>query len=74
MTAILWFRRDLRLADHPALIEAASSHEPIVALFVSDPALRAPSGTPRLAFLSRCLRALDDSISSHLVVREGDPT
>jgi len=73
LSSILWFRRDLRLADHLALVAAAADGRPVVALFVSDPRLRAPSGAPRLAFLSRCLQALDDSIGGHLVVREGDP-
>ncbi|MDQ2826384.1 MAG: DNA photolyase family protein [Actinomycetota bacterium] len=69
---VLWFRRDLRLADHPALVAAAQAG-PVVALFVLDPALRGPAGAPRIAFLYRCLRALDDSLGGRLVVREGDP-
>lgn len=51
----MWFRRDLRLGDHPALHKAAAGG-PVVALFVSDPRLRKPAGSPRLAFLSRCHR------------------
>ena len=69
---ILWFRRDLRLADHPAL-EAAAGAGPLVGLFVLDPALLGPAGGPRTAFLYRCLRALDDSMGGRLVVRTGDP-
>ncbi|MCB1038369.1 MAG: deoxyribodipyrimidine photo-lyase, partial [Acidimicrobiales bacterium] len=34
---VCWFRRDLRLADHPALT-AAASRAPVVPLFVHDPA------------------------------------
>jgi hypothetical protein len=30
----LWFRRDLRLADNPALTQALAAHRSIVALFV----------------------------------------
>jgi len=71
-TTILWFRRDLRLADHPALVEAADRGR-VVALFVSDPRLRSPSGPPRLAFLSRCLDQLDHSTGGNLVVRQGNP-
>ena len=40
MASILWFRRDLRLHDHPALLEAAQDG-PVTALFVLDDALRA---------------------------------
>ena len=71
-TSIVWFRRDLRLADHPALAEAAG-RGPVVGLLVLDPRLLGPAGAPRVAFLFRCLRALDDSIGGRLVVRAGDP-
>jgi deoxyribodipyrimidine photo-lyase len=81
-STVLWFRRDLRLADHPALVEAAAQG-PVVALFVLDPALLGPSGPtsgglgpaggPRTAFLVRSLRALDESLGGRLVVRTGDP-
>ena len=71
--AIIWFRRDLRLGDHPALLEAAGRTSRAVALFVLDDALRAPSGAPRLAFLYQCLRALDDQLGGRLLVVHGDP-
>jgi deoxyribodipyrimidine photo-lyase len=73
MTSVIWFRRDLRLADNPALMAAVAAQRPVVALFVSDPRLRGRAGAPRLAFLARCLRSLDDSIGGQLVVRHGDP-
>ena len=75
MTSILWFRRDLRLRDHPALHEAAKDG-PVVALFVLDPALLTPAGAPRIAFMYRTLRDLDARLREHggaLVVRRGDP-
>jgi deoxyribodipyrimidine photo-lyase len=71
-TTVLWFRRDLRLADHPAL-GAAAGAPGVVPLFVLDPALLGPAGAPRTAFLYRCLRALDDATGGRLVVRRGDP-
>ena len=71
--SLLWFRRDLRVADHPALVEAAS-RGPVVPLFVLDPALLGPAGGPRTAFLFRSLRALDEALGGRLVVRVGDPT
>jgi deoxyribodipyrimidine photo-lyase len=73
VTSVVWFRRDLRLADHPALTEAAAAGEPVVALFVCDRRLLAPSGAARLAFLAGCLGGLDQSIDGHLVVRSGSP-
>jgi deoxyribodipyrimidine photolyase len=35
MLALLWFRRDLRLRDHPALAAAAANDE-VLACFVLD--------------------------------------
>jgi deoxyribodipyrimidine photo-lyase len=73
--AVLWFRRDLRLGDHPALL-AAADEGPVTALFVLDDELRKPSGAPRIAFLYRTLRALDAQLREHgggLVVRRGRP-
>lgn len=70
---VLWFRRDLRLADHPALSAAAASAERVVALFVDDDRLRGPSGAPRVAFLDGCLDALDADLDGRLVRRPGDP-
>ena len=73
--AVLWFRRDLRLGDHPALL-AAADEGPVVALFVLDDALRKPSGAPRVAFMYRTLRALDEQLRARgggLVVRRGKP-
>jgi deoxyribodipyrimidine photo-lyase len=73
--AVLWFRRDLRLSDHPALL-AAADEGPVTALFVLDDELRKPSGAPRIAFMYRTLRALDGQLRAHgggLVVRRGKP-
>jgi deoxyribodipyrimidine photo-lyase len=75
-TTILWFRRDLRCSDHPALLEAvrvARRDGVVVPLFVEDPELLRPAGANRLAFLAGCLRALDAAVGGHLVVRSGDP-
>jgi deoxyribodipyrimidine photo-lyase len=36
-TAIVWFRRDLRLADNPALDRARKAHERVVPVFIFDP-------------------------------------
>ena len=72
MTSVLWFRRDLRLQDNPALL-AAAQDGPVLPLFVLDDVLRGPSGAPRLAFLYRCLRALDEALDGRLVVLPGRP-
>ncbi len=70
--AVLWFRRDLRLDDLPALA-AAHAHGDVVPLFVVDPAF-ARSGAPRRAYMTAALQALDDRMAGSLVYRHGDPT
>jgi len=71
--AVLWFRRDLRLGDHPALLAAVAAGGAVLPLFVLDDHLRGPSGAARLAFLYGCLRDLDAATGGHLVVLHGDP-
>ena len=34
---LVWFRRDLRLADHPALTAALATGAPVIPVFVLDP-------------------------------------
>ena len=68
----MWFRRDLRLADLPALYAAAADGARVVPLFVVDPAF-AQSGAPRRAFMADALHALGNSIDGALVFRSGDP-
>ncbi|KAA9148703.1 deoxyribodipyrimidine photo-lyase [Amycolatopsis acidicola] len=72
-TAVLWFRRDLRLGDHAALLSAGERAERVLALFVLDDKLIKPSGAPRLAFLYGCLRELSAQLGGRLLVVHGDP-
>ncbi len=69
---VMWFRRDLRLADQPALTAAASTGLRVVPLFVVDPAFAA-AGAPRRAYMNRALCSLDHSMDDALVYRHGDP-
>ncbi len=72
-TAVVWFRRDLRLHDHPPLVAALKEHEKIVPLFVLDDRLvhgRFPSPN-RTQYLLDCLQALDERLEGRLVVRRG---
>jgi deoxyribodipyrimidine photo-lyase len=74
---VLWFRRDLRLADNPALAEAVGEARAtggaVVGLYVLDPALWASAGPVRQAYLARSLNALRAATCGRLVVRHGDP-
>lgn len=75
-SVIMWFRRDLRLDDLPALVAAAAESPSVVPLFVVDPAF-ASAGETRLAHLHDCLADLDRTIRRRggpgLLVRRGDP-
>ncbi|MEP7089289.1 MAG: deoxyribodipyrimidine photo-lyase [Nocardioidaceae bacterium] len=74
--AVMWFRRDLRLADNPALLDACDSGGGVLPLFVLDPALWGPAGVSRQCYLSRSLAALDASLHSRgggLSVVRGNP-
>ena len=55
-TAIVWFRRDLRLEDNPAWAAATEAHDEIVPALVIEPALldtAAPTGAERSSPLRR---------------------
>ena len=69
----MWFRRDLRLRDNPALGAAAAVDGTVVPLFVLDERLWGPAGPVRRAYLRASLRALDDALGGGLIVRRGDP-
>jgi deoxyribodipyrimidine photo-lyase len=75
-TALVWFRRDLRLTDNPALAAAVATGGPVVPVYVHAPeeeeAWR-PGGASN-AWLHRSLIALDESLrrlGSRLVIRRG---
>lgn len=73
--AVVWFRRDLRLDDHPALAAAASATpDGVVPLFVLDPNLLDHAGPNRRRFLAESLDVLDRALGGTLVLRRGDPT
>ncbi len=71
-THVMWFRRDLRRRDNPALLEATAADD-VVPLFVFDERLWEPSGPTRRVWLLRSLRMLAESIDDNLLVRRGDP-
>ena len=74
--AVLWFRRDLRLGDHPALLAAldsAGSGGEVLPVFVFDERLWGPSGGPRRRFLLDCLADLREQTGGALVLRSSHP-
>lgn len=77
MPIIVWFRRDLRIDDHPALAHAAATGEPIVPLFIFDePLIRAlPCDGAAFEFQAEALRELDGALTKlggRLICRRGD--
>ena len=75
MTALVWFTRDLRVHDHPALRAALDSSRRVVPVFCLDDRLlhgRHASG-PRTQFMLECLADLRERLNGALVVRRGPP-
>jgi deoxyribodipyrimidine photo-lyase len=73
MPTLMWFRRDLRLHDLPALSAAASADGDVLTCYVLDPRLEASSGSRRLQFLYDSLRELRDGLDGRLLVTRGRP-
>jgi deoxyribodipyrimidine photo-lyase len=71
-TSIIWFRRDLRINDHPALLAAIESAEQVLPLFILDNKQIDEAGEKLLAYMGQSLRALDESLGNRLHIIEGD--
>ncbi|WFE73274.1 deoxyribodipyrimidine photo-lyase [Roseinatronobacter sp. S2] len=71
---IWWVRRDLRLADNPALHAAVSSGRPVIAVFVCDGLVETLGAAPRWRLglgLEEFARNLE-RIGARLILRKGD--
>ncbi|ALJ08898.1 deoxyribodipyrimidine photolyase [Brevundimonas sp. DS20] len=72
---VLWFRRDLRLLDNPALNQAAATGRPVLPVFILDRDPDRPAGAASLWWLDKSLRALDAALrerGSRLILRRGE--
>ncbi|KNG95456.1 cryptochrome/photolyase family protein [Pseudaestuariivita atlantica] len=70
---LLWYRRDLRLSDHPALDAAARAGRPVIPVFIRDGVVDAYGAAPKWR-LGEGLAALDASlrdVGSRLTYRSG---
>lgn len=70
---IVWFRRDLRLADHPALTAAEATGRPVVPVFVHDEVTEALGAAPEWRLgqgLARFGQALE-AAGTRLILRRG---
>jgi len=73
---IIWFTRDLRLSDHPAL-QAAARHGRVLPVFILDESeKRWPMGGASQWWLAQSLRSLSNDLAvlgSRLTLRRGKP-
>mgnify|MGYP000990730978 FL=1 len=73
---ILWFRRDLRLADQPALAAAVASGAPVIPIYILDDEMpkHRKMGAASRWWLHHSLTALDadlQALGSRLILRAG---
>lgn len=78
MRGLAWFRRDLRVHDHPALATALAECDEVIPLFVfDDPLLRSRRfGSTCITFMLGCLHELAHALGKRglrLLWRRGDP-
>lgn len=74
MTAIVWFRQDLRISDNPALVHAASQG-PVLPVYILDetqPPVGRPIGAASRWWLHHSLTRLERALGG-LVLMRGDP-
>lgn len=71
---IFWFRRDLRLSDHPALRAAAEAGRPVIPVFIHDDLVQHLGAAPkwRLGLGVQALASDLHRIGSRLILRRGD--
>ncbi len=75
-TALVWFRRDLRLSDNPALSVALERCQRVIPVYIQAPDEEAPwqPGSASRWWLHHSLEALDRglrALGSRLIVRQG---
>lgn len=70
---ILWFRRDLRLSDHPMLTAAAASGRPVIPVFVLDPETAAIGAAARwrLGLALAAFAGTLGGVGLRLILRQG---
>jgi len=77
--ALVWFKRDLRVSDHPALARASALGLPVLPLFIVEPEgwCQPDAAARHHAFLRECLDDLAPRLSAlgaPLVLRVGEAT
>jgi deoxyribodipyrimidine photo-lyase len=77
-TALVWFRRDLRVFDHAALHQALKTHPGVYCVFVFDTTILdpLPRRDRRVEFILRAVEEVAAALremGGALIVRHGDP-
>jgi deoxyribodipyrimidine photo-lyase len=75
-TALVWFRRDLRVTDNPALSHACSAYDRVIPVYLHQPGEESPwsPGAAQQVWLHHSLHALDENLrkqGSRLILRRG---
>lgn len=77
MTALLWFRHDLRLTDNPALSALARDYNSFIPVYIWDDTTPTPMGGAQKWWLHHSLAALDQALqekyNTPLLLLKGDP-
>ena len=71
---IIWFRRDLRLADNPALNAGVKSGRPLILLYIQDTDAARHEGGAKNIWLHHSLQSLSKDIAARggqLILRQG---
>ncbi len=71
---LVWFRRDLRLADNPALVAAVETGRPIIGVFIQDQSVASLGAAPKLRLghaLEVFARSWQAATGATLVLRSG---
>ncbi|UWR23894.1 deoxyribodipyrimidine photo-lyase [Sulfitobacter sp. S190] len=71
---IVWFRRDFRLSDHPALHAAAQTGRPVIPVFILDELYASLGAAPKFRMglaIEHFAKTLDDK-GSKLILRRSD--
>jgi len=69
---LLWFRRDLRCGDNPALTAAIATGRPVLPIFILDPNTESIGAAAKWR-LGLSLRALQQQLQAPLILRRGPP-
>lgn len=76
MTAIIWFRRDLRIEDNPAFAAACNANKSVIPLYIHDKGLSLALGEAQKWWLHHSLKSLDKLLNLkglRLCLKNGDP-